>query len=208
MADGMAVNAVNAPDEIFAIAVNAPDQKVADNAANMAAAEDGDANDATYRADSNNVTDDPLLFDVFPTNNLLKDMIAPMVNGFYETDNDGLPKVRLYDRVCWPFTECKCKGRSHEYSYNKMMLFANYTSVSCCSEVTTTTLHGLYTQLHFVEKYTNPETFSLTCGTILNTGIEENDRTKESIVTQFFWSIAMTHYATTKNTFDEKRPSL
>jgi hypothetical protein len=119
------------------------------NAANMAAAEDGDANDATYRADSNNVTDDPLLFDVFPTNNLLKYMIAPMMNGVYETDNDGLPKVRLYDRVCWPFTECKCKGWSH-YAYNKMMLFANYASVPCCSEITTTTLHGLCTQLHLL----------------------------------------------------------
>ena len=70
MADGMAANAVNAPDEM---AVDAPDEMVADNAANMAAAEVGDANDATTLwDDSNNVTDDPLLFDVFQLTIFLK----------------------------------------------------------------------------------------------------------------------------------------
>ena len=188
--------------------------KEGDTAANTAASMM--ASMATIMAASNYATDDPLLVDVFPTTKLHEDMIAPKVNGVYETDNDGLPKVSLDldPRVCWPFTECKHQGWNQDRD-RRIMLFTNpgdSISAPCCNKDEQTSIHKNYLKIlqEYIQKEVKePKDFSRDCWDLMNTRISIDESSNGSIVATdtFFRSMAMTHYGTIKCTIylDEKK---
>jgi len=147
---------------------------------------------------------------------LHEDMIAPKVNGVYETDNDGLPKVSLDldPRVCWPFTECKHQGWNQDRD-RRIMLFTNpgdSISAPCCNKDEQTSIHKNYLKIlqEYIQKEVKePKDFSRDCWDLMNTRISIDESSNGSIVATdtFFRSMAMTHYGTIKCTIylDEKK---